>query len=111
MKEPFLYKDSDPIEWPFSQLVEMVEDITQIGCLDELVAEADRAGIVVLVPPEAVNFVKRYLFQHGYHKTSDQVASDKAGAMIRSASCSPGGPGPGGPPVFPPTPPGDPPPM
>lgn len=105
MEEPFLYKGSDSIDWSFSQVVELFQDVTQLDCLNELVVEADCAGIIVKVPPETVNFVKKFLFQHGYHKTSN-----KAKDVIRSASCIPTPQPPdGGPPVFPPpTQPGDP---
>jgi hypothetical protein len=97
MKEPFLYKGPDPIDWSFGQVVELIQDVTQLGCLNELVAEAGRTGISVRVPPETVNFVKKFLFQRGYHKTSA-----KALDVIRSAACIPTPLPPGGPPVFPP---------
>lgn len=106
MQEPFLYKGTDSINWSFSQVVELIQEITQLECLDELVAEADRSGIFVQAPPETVNFVKRFLFHHGCHKTSE-----KASDLIRSAACLPTiqPPGDGGPPVFPPpTEPGNP---
>lgn len=103
MDEPFLYKRAEPMTWTFGQVVELVRDLEELGCLNELVAEADRTGIVLSVPPEAVNHVKRYLFQHHHHKTSE-----KAKGLIRSAACGPRPPS--GPPVFPPPGPGDPPP-
>jgi len=98
MQEPFLYKGTDSIHWSFSQIVELVQDATNLGCLDELVAQADSTGILVEIPPKTVNFVKKFLFHNNYHKTSG-----KAGDVIRSAACIPEPlpPG-GGPPVFPP---------
>ena len=107
MKEPFLYKDKEPINWSFAQVAELVQDVTDLGCLKELLAEADRAGVVVQVPPEAINFVKRFLFRNGHHKTSKKAAN-----VIASAGCIPTPQPPnGGPPVFPPPGPGDPPPF
>ncbi|MFL6236090.1 MAG: hypothetical protein ACJ76N_23360 [Thermoanaerobaculia bacterium] len=106
MEEPFLYKGNEPITWSLSQIVELTQDLTSLGCLDELVKEADRAGISVQVPAEAINFVKRFLFKGGYHKNSG-----KALDVIRSAACIPAPLPPGGPPVFPPPGPGDPPPF
>jgi hypothetical protein len=98
MQEPFLYKSADSINWSFSQVVELVQDITQLECLDELVVEADRSDVFVQVPPETINFVKRFLFHHGHHKTSERASN-----LIRSGSCLPTPQPPdGGPPVFPP---------
>lgn len=103
MKEPFLYKETVPVDWPLGQVVQMVEDLKSVGCLEALVAEADRAGRTISVPADTLNFVKSFLFHNGHHKSSEKAAD-----MIRSASC--GRPPGGGPPVFPPPGPGDPPP-
>jgi hypothetical protein len=95
MQEPFLYKDTEPMEWSFGQIAALVQEMAKLGCLDDLVAESGQAGMVVRVPPEAVNFVKRYLFQKGLHKTSES-----ARGFITSVSCgAPFPPAPG--PVFP----------
>lgn len=106
MKEPFLYEGDDAINWSFSQVVELVQDVRSLDGLEELVKEADRVGILVRIPPETINFVKKFLFHRGYHKVSD-----KALDVIRSAACIPAPLPPGGPPVFPPPGPGDEPPM
>lgn len=103
MKEPFLYEGRDAVLWSFGQIVEVVQDATAGGYLQALVKDADQAGIVVRIPPDTINFVKKFLFQAGHHKISE-----KARGIVRSAAC--GGGGGGGPPVFPPPGPGDPPP-
>jgi hypothetical protein len=135
MQEPFLYQGNDPVDWSFGQLVRMVEDVRSIGCLDTLVTEADRAGVKIPIPPEAINFVKTFLFHGGFHKAPDKTlaesvaapqavtasaarpldaaaAADIARDVIRSAHCGGRPPvPPGGPPVFPPPGPGEVPPM
>jgi hypothetical protein len=49
MKEPFLYKGSEPLDWTFSQVVEIVQLATSLGCLDSLVKEADQAHVAVRI--------------------------------------------------------------
>jgi hypothetical protein len=86
MKEPFLYQGSDPVDWSFGQLVRMVEDVRSIGCLETLVTEADRAGVTIPIPPEAINFVKKFLFQGGFHKIPDKPAAGRAPAAPQAAT-------------------------
>jgi hypothetical protein len=86
MEEPFLYKGDVPIEWTLSQVCDLIKSLDDMGCLNDLVAEADSEKIVVSLPPESVNFVKKFLFQRRLHRTSS-----KAREVIASASCG-GGP-------------------
>ena len=82
MEKPYLYTGDAPIEWTFSQVCELIKTMEEIGCLNDLVAEADRGKMFVSLPPNSVNFVKDFLFQRGLHKKSQ-----KARDVIASASC------------------------
>lgn len=75
--------------------------LNQHGVLDEMVKEADAAEIKVSLPPETINFTKRFLFSRKLHKKHDKFK-----AIVLSAVCF-------GKPVvvfFPPEPPPKPPP-
>jgi hypothetical protein len=106
MDQPFLYKEQVPALWTLRQVAELVQEMIELGCANDLIAQADKDGIVVHVPPETINFVKKFLFG-GRHDKDSELIKD----VIRSAACIPRPLPPGGPPVFPPPGPGDPPPM
>ena len=109
MKEPVLYQGSSALDWSLDRVVELVTEINKLGCMEELLREANDSKFVVNVPPETINFVKKFLFHNGHHKQSKT-----AHAIVESAACIPHPvpptPSPG-PPVFPPPGPNDPPPM
>ena len=82
MKSPFLYSGDAPIEWTFSQVRDLIKSLEEIGCLNDIVAEADREKICLSLPPNSVNFAKEFLFQRRLHKTSQTARH-----VIASASC------------------------
>ncbi len=82
MEEPFLYKGSEPIQWTFSQILDLCKLAIEHGAADKLVSEADAQGIRVTVPGEAINFTKRFLFKNRLHKVSDGLK-----AVVESAHC------------------------
>ena len=103
MPETYVHHAKKPIVWTLGQIVELVRDVSELHCLKELTAEADRLGISVHVPAETVNFVKNFLFEGGHHKNSHKTQE-----LLRCATCIPRTLPPGGPPRFPPPGPGDP---
>jgi hypothetical protein len=86
VEKPFLYGGDAPIEWTFSQVYDLMKSLEEMGCLNDLAAEADREKMFVSLPPKSVNFVKEFLFQRRLHRTSQ-----KAREVIASVSCG-GGP-------------------
>jgi hypothetical protein len=87
MKKPFLYSGDAPIEWTFGQVSDLIKGLEEMGCLNDVVAEADRQKLFLSLPPNSVNFVKEFLFERGLHKTSQ-----RAREIIASAACGGGNP-------------------
>jgi hypothetical protein len=82
MQEPFLYKDSAPIEWNPTKVVELIELLTQAGSLQQFLTEADAAGVKVSIPPATINYTKRFLFRQHLYKNSKKILE-----IIQSAHC------------------------
>jgi len=84
MEEPFLYKDSEPILWTFSQVLELCKLAIKYDVADELASQADAQGIMVSVPKEAINFTKRAIFRRKLYRSSDPLKG-----IVASATCIP----------------------
>ena len=85
MEKPFLYTDDAPVAWTFSQVIGLVKSLEEIGCLNDIVAEADREKMSVIIPPNSINFVKEFLFQRGLHKKSEAAREIIRSAVARCA--------------------------
>lgn len=83
MEETFLYKGKKPIQWTFSQVLDLCKLAIEQGAAEELAAEADAQGIKVTVPGDAINFTKRFIVKKRLHKTSDGLKG-----IVQSALCT-----------------------
>jgi hypothetical protein len=69
---PVLYKGEEPVQWKLSQVLHLCRLAIEQGVADELANEGDAQGHRVMIPKEAVNFAKRFLFDRAQLRSRDE---------------------------------------
>ncbi len=85
MEKPFLYTEDAPVEWTFSRVYDLIKSLEEMGCLNDLVAEADQQKMAVVIPPQSINFVKEFLFERRLYKTSEAAREIIRSGAVRCA--------------------------